>query len=243
MATISFVRRPGPSKGTIQNTHVMKSYWTVKTHAPILCWGGSVTKGAIMTAAPDGGHVVAIQVGDARPEVNRDMAVADCVEVISRADERLGERLRMAEQRLTAIREEIVTDPDMAVEYYLLQRAQSRTDEALSGDLEDFAPEDHRKRVDQYRKYSVIGSALLYRDAGFSGGSKFFTVTWPNFKWWPYKFNDKASSAKAWGGNILFQNTWYGGRRLYLVGLPYVEFDDLSVFDFNDRASSFVSLP
>jgi hypothetical protein len=137
----------------------------------------------------------------------------------------------------------VVGDPDMTVEYFLMQRAQSRVGELLSHDLEHLDPKEHRARVDQYHRYAEVGSALLYRDRGFSGGSKFFTATWPNFKWWPYKFNDAASSAKAWGGNILFQHTWYGGRRLYLIGLPYVEFADFDRFEFNDMASSFVSLP
>jgi hypothetical protein len=162
---------------------------------------------------------------------------------VNEVDKALAESLKTTERRLAAIRKEIVADPNMTVEYFLLQRAQSRTDELLSGDLADFSPDEQRKRVDQYHKYSITGSALLYRDINFRGGSKFFSVTWPNFKWWPYKFNDAASSAKAWGGNIVFQDTWYGGRRLYLIGLPYVEFADLNVFDFNDRASSFVSIP
>jgi hypothetical protein len=99
------------------------------------------------------------------------------------------------------------------------------------------------RRIDEYHRYTTIGSSLLYADAGFGGASKFFSVTWPNMKWWPYRFNDRASSAKAWGGNILFQHTWYHGRKLYLIGLPFVQFDDLSVFGFNDMASSFASLP
>lgn len=189
------------------------------------------------------GAVVAIQVGDAEPQIHSDMSVDQCIEVVAKVDERIAASLRATEQRLSAIREEIITDPDMAVEYHMLQRAQSRTDELLGRDLEAFSPEEQSKRVDQYHRYSTIGSALLYRDTGFSGGSKFFSVTWPNFKWWPYKFNDAASSAKAWGGNIIFEHTWYGGRRLYLIGIPYVEFRELGVFGFNDLASSFASIP
>lgn len=77
--------------------------------------------------------------------------------------------------RVRAIRKEIVSDPDMAVEYFLLQREQSKTDHLLSCDLEDFSAEDLVKRVDQYHRYSTIGSALLYRDVNFKGGSKFFS--------------------------------------------------------------------
>jgi hypothetical protein len=189
------------------------------------------------------GDVVAIQVGSADPQVYRDWSVDQCIEAVSKIDERVTASLRATEQRLAAIHREIITDPDVAVEYYMLQRAQSRTDDLLSCDLNDFSPEEQRKRVDQYHRYSALGSALLYRDKNFKGGSKFFSVTWPNFKWWPYKFNDKASSAKAWGANIIFEHTWYRGRRLSLIGVPYVEFPDLGVFDFNDIASSFVSVP
>ena len=190
-----------------------------------------------------GENVVVIQVGDAEPEVREDLSDDDLLKAVYEADERLAASLEATKRRLAAIRDEIVTDADMAVEYFLLQRAQSRTDEALSSDLESFSPDEQVKRVDQYHRYSTVGSALLYRDVNFSGGSKFFSVTWPNFKWWPYKFNDAASSGKAWGANVLFQHTWYGGRRLWLIGIPYVEFPDFRVFDFNDLASSFASIP
>ena len=186
---------------------------------------------------------VVIQVGDSEPEVHDGVSTEEVVDIVARADEGIAQRLKAAEDRVNAIRAEVVGNPDMTVEYFLMQRAQSRVGELLSHDLEHLDAEEHRARVDQYHRYAEVGSALLYRDRDFHGGSKFFTVTWPNFKWWPYKFNDAASSAKAWGGNILFQHTWYGGRRLYLIGLPYVEFPDLGRFEFNDIASSFVSLP
>jgi len=189
------------------------------------------------------GDIVAIQAGNAHPEVYTDWSVDQCIEAVRKVDERIAASLRATEQRLAAIHKEILTDPDKTVEYYLLQRAQSQTDDLLSCDLETLSSDDQRKRVDQYHRYSALGSALLYRDTGFSGGSKFFTVTWPNFKWWPYKFNDVASSAKAWGANIIFEHTWYQGRRLYLIGIPYVEFRNLGDFKFNDIASSFASIP
>jgi hypothetical protein len=189
------------------------------------------------------GTAVGIQIGDAKPEVYSDLSIDEVASLITKHDARLAERLKAAEERIQAIQDEVVGNPDLTVEYFLLQREQSKADHLFSCDLQDFDPEAHSKRVDQYHRYSGVGSALLYADRGFKGSSKFFSVTWPNFKWWPYKFNDKASSAKAWGGNILFQHTWYGGRPLYLIGLPYVEFSDLGVFGFNDMASSFVSVP
>jgi hypothetical protein len=189
------------------------------------------------------GATLAIQVGEAQAQIYREISLDECIEVVAQVDERIAASLRTTEKRLAAIHEEIITDPDMAVEYHMLQRAQSRVDDLLSRDLEAFSPEEQLRRVDQYHRYSTVGSTILWRDSGFSGGAKFFSVTWPNFKWWPYKFNDVASSAKAWGVNTIFEHTWYRGGRLWLIGLPYVEFRDLGVFGFNDIASSYVSVP
>jgi len=151
---------------------------------------------------------------------------------------RLAEDLRSTEARLKVISQEVMVDPDKTVDYFLVQQAQSRTDEILDLDLDDLAPEQQRRAIDEYHRHSTIGSVLLYSDLDFKGKKKFFAGTWPNFKWWPYKFNDRASSVKAWGLNILFEHTWYRGRRLYLIGHPYMEFVDLRLFDFNDIASS-----
>lgn len=197
----------------------------------------------VTTQSDRDGHVVAIQVGDGKLEIHRDMSVDDAVELTARADDSVGARLKKSEDRLRIIAEEVATDPDRTVEYYLMHYAQSRSDDLLTLDLEDLDPEAHRSRVDEYHRYGHLGSALLYRDKGFSGGSKFFSATWPNFKWSPYRFNDRASSGKAWGGNIVFQHTWYRGRRFYMIGLPYFELDDFDRVEFNDTASSFVSLP
>lgn len=188
-------------------------------------------------------NVVAFQVGDSKPQIIRELSVRESLDVVSKADPTLGERLKVAEKRIEIARKEVISNPDTTVEYFLLQHSRSKADELLGLDLEGLEEESHRKRVDEYHRIGGIGSALLYRDANFGGGSKFFSVTWPNFKWSPYRFNDTASSGKAWGGNILFQHTWYSGRRLYMVGLPYFEIRDFREVEFTDMASSFVSLP
>lgn len=184
-----------------------------------------------------------IQVGRKKAEVYRGIEENQAFKIIAKTAPEMNERLRISAERLSLVQKEITADPDMAVEYYMLAAAQSKADELLNCDLSGRSAKEQIERINQYHRYTSIGSALLYRDINFKGGSKFFTVTWPNFKWWPYKFNDAASSAKAWGGNILFQHSWYGGRRLYLIGIPYVEFPNLNVFDFNDMASSFASIP
>jgi hypothetical protein len=50
------------------------------------------------------------------------------------------QRLRAAEDRVKAIRAEVVGDPDMTVEYFLMQRAQSRIGELLSHALSIWTP-------------------------------------------------------------------------------------------------------
>lgn len=184
-----------------------------------------------------------IQVGGKEAEVCRGIEQDEALKIIAKNAPGMAERLRMADERLSLVQKEITADADMAVEYYLLAAAQSKADELLNCDLSGRSPEEQIERINQYHRYASAGSALLYRNIKFGGASKFFTVTWPNFKWWPYKFNDVASSAKAWGVNVLFQHSWYRGRKLWLIGIPYVEFPDLRVFDFNDMASSFCSIP
>ena len=189
------------------------------------------------------GHIVALQVGDGKVEVYKNISDDECVRVIAKKAPAIAENLRLTNARISAIHERVLPDPDYLVEYYLLQHAQTQTDKLLNLDLEDMKSDEAQKRIDEYHLYTSIGSTMLYKDVNYGGKSKFFTVTWPNFKWSPYRFNDQASSAKAWGGNILFQHTWYRGRRLYLVGLPFFQHPRFSDFEFNDIASSFVSIP
>jgi len=193
---------------------------------------------------PDGEDtgILVIRVGTAEPKVYRDLTDEQCLSLVARQAPDLARAMRSTVAQLYAIRNEVLVDPDNAVEYYLLQAARAQADQTLNQDLEDLGEGDQTRRIEEYHRYSSIGSALLYDGKSFSGSTKFFTVTWPNMKWWPYRFNDRASSAKAWGGNVLFQHTWYRGRRLWLIGLPFVQFGDLGVFGFDNIASSFASV-
>jgi len=184
-----------------------------------------------------------IQVHDGSPQIWKDIDQNQAFKLIEQHAPTIGGRLKELENRLTNVAKEIIQDPDKTVEYFLLSDAQARTDELLNCDLDSLPRQNQFARIDEYHRYTAIGSAQLYADAGFSGSSKFFSVTWPNFKWKPYRFNDKASSAKAWGVNTLFENTWYRGRTLWLIGLPYVEIPDFKELNFDNIASSFVSAP
>jgi Beta/Gamma crystallin. len=183
-----------------------------------------------------------LQISNSEPIVHKEISESKIVDLVNKHSPSLAANIEMIHERLKVIEKEIMSSPDYLVEYFLLHHAKAQTDKLLNSDLDILKAKEHKTRVDEYHKYASIGSALLYRDTNFGGGSKFFTVTWPNFKWSPYCFNDKASSAKVWGANILFQDTWYRGRRLYLIGLPYFELNDFKKVDFNDKASSFVSI-
>ena len=185
------------------------------------------------------GHVLGLQVGDSEPVIHTALSHDDVIELISQADERLGAEAKAAQELLNRIHEEVIPDPDRVVEYYLLHYARSKVDDLLRLDLESFAPEEHRKRVEEYHRYGLPGTVLLYRDLGFGGdGARVFTVPWPKFSLSPYRFNDMASSGKAFGFNMLFEHTWYRGRVFYMIGAPYFELDDFRRVEFNDIASS-----
>jgi hypothetical protein len=188
------------------------------------------------------GDILVMQVGTAEAKVFTDVTEEKCLSILAEQAPDMARALRTTNARLSAIQNEVMADPDRVVEYYLVQAAQAQADEKLNLDLEELEEAEQIRKIDEYHRYSTIGSALLYDGKNFTGKTKFFTVTWPNMGWWPYRFQDKASSAKAWGGNIVFQHSYYRGRRLYLVGIPSVQFPDLSVFGFDNIASSFVSI-
>jgi hypothetical protein len=185
-----------------------------------------------------------IQIGSGKPQIIKGISMIDVEKLVAKESADLAARLKTCHSRIDAIHKDVTTNADLAVEYFQLKQREATRDDLLGTDLANYAGEAVISRIEQYHRYAEVGSALLYKDVDFRGTMKFFTITWPNFKWAPYCFNDAASSAKAWGANILFQDTWYGGRRLYLIGAPYFEAKNLgTMFDFNDRASSFASLP
>lgn len=182
----------------------------------------------------------AIQVEGRKLEVRNNIEEAEALSIVSEEAPQLCEKLARLDTQIKAIQKDIVSDPDNTVEYYMLASAQARADELLNCDLRARTEKEQAERIGQYHRYTSVGSALLYEHASFRGSTKFFSITWPNFKWWPYKFNDRVSSAKVWGINVLFEHTWYRGKRLWLIGYPYAEFSNFKHFGFNDVASSII---
>lgn len=195
-----------------------------------------------MAKHKDGIASVAIQIGKRR-EVLNGVSIRKSHEFVREIAPQYADRIVENDKRIDRIHKDVLKDPDKLSEYFMYCASRSQKDDLLNRDLEILGTKDQNSRINEYHRYTEIGSALLYKHRDFGGKSKFFSITWPNFKWPPYCFNDDASSAKAWGANVLFEHTWYRGKRLYLIGIPYFEARDFRRFGFDNKASSFASLP
>lgn len=186
---------------------------------------------------------LAIQIEDGKLEICNCIEEAEAISIIAKKAPMMIDKLKEFESRLSAIHNDILPEPDNVCEYQMLATAQAQTDELLNCDLRELSDGERVERINQYHRYTSIGSVLLNEHSNYGGKSKFFSVTWPNFKWKPYRFNDKASSGRAWGVNVLFEHSWYRGRRLWMIGLPYLKLPNFKDFGFNDKASSMISIP
>ncbi|WP_320779312.1 hypothetical protein [Streptomyces sp. CRN 30] len=191
-----------------------------------------------MAAPTENDNIVVMQVGDRPVQVERGLSAERAREFVSKADAQAAERMTAVEARVSAVTK-AVADPNRAVEYYQVQLAKARTDEEISLELEELPSEEHFQRVSELQQLHEVGSTIFYANTKFGGSHKFLTTPWPNLKWWPYKFNDKASSVKNWGVHVAYEHHWWKGRKLWLVGIPFVQFEDLGVFGMNDTITSY----
>ncbi|WLW57035.1 hypothetical protein [Streptomyces sp. YU58] len=191
-----------------------------------------------MATSAEEENIVVMQVGDRPVRVERGLTAERCREMVSKADVQAAQRMEAVEARLAAVTA-AVADPNRAVEYYQLQLAKARSDEEISLQLEELPSEEHFNLVTELRQNHEIGSTIFYANTKFGGSHKFLGTPWPNLKWWPYKFNDKASSVKNWGVHVACEHHWWKGRKLWLVGVPFVQFEDLGVFGMNDTITSY----
>jgi hypothetical protein len=182
-------------------------------------------------------HVLVIQKGSAKPEVHHSQNEKGCHELVRKLAPELTAKLEVVERRISTLHTEVLKDPDLLIEYYQLVSAQGHEAERINQMLEGLSSDEQIAKIEQYHRYSSIGSAIYWANRGHSGSAR-WVGAWPNFNWWPFSFNDRASSAVAWGFHVAFEHSWWRGRRLYLIGLPYVSFDDLSVFGFDNLISS-----
>lgn len=129
-----------------------------------------------------------------------------------------------------------------------IKNARRRRTESLMREIEDLAaryklPVNSRElfmkatSVDCHPlEGPVFDPAIIYEHINYGGSWRPLAATIPDFRW--IGFNDKASSLRVSGAGILFEHTWYRGRRFYFGGIPVMDFPDLRLFTFNDLASS-----
>lgn len=190
------------------------------------------------------GSILVLQVDSDDIQVVSDVSDDDIYEIIRKIDSGHSDRLIAAEDRIRLLQKEILGDPDLVCEYLMLKQAEVRRDELLAADLQRLRDQGAvRERVAQYHRYTDVGTLLLYEHTEFRGAVRPFSITFPNLGWWPYCFNDKASSAVASGVNVIFEHSWYRGRKLVLAGFPWARFPNLGDFGFNDIASSVIAVP
>ena len=183
----------------------------------------------------DGENIVVIPTESGDPKVTRDVPMSDVARVLSGFDSSWADRA----ERALKTRNEILQaslDRDTAVELYIVQNALARADSVLADDLSQRPEDEHRSRIDAYHRLGGSGSLLGYDLPGFEGTTVFVTGWWPNLSWSPYRFNDRISSVKAWGGNAICEHSWYRGRKWWTVG--YNEVRDLREVGFDNLATS-----
>jgi len=173
-------------------------------------------------------------------ETITEISDSDIVTILAKEDEPAARKYEASVARARAVNEEITRDPSLAVEYYQLQRASAARDELIAKDLANYDGIDAiLGRWEQYHRYTDLGTIVVFDRQGGAGKFRHLSIAWPNLKWEPYCFNDRASSALARGVNVLCQHDWFGGRRIVLSGYPAYSYDDLREYNFDNEATSY----
>jgi hypothetical protein len=187
-----------------------------------------------------GNHVVGLRAKGATESEFHEGTVDEITEIVAVSDPASAAKIQDAERRLAAIAR-VTEDPNKLIELYQFQSARAKADELLARELQRRSPNEHQDLIDEWHQTYSLGTAILYHGYNFTGRAVPFTITWPNFNWWPYDCNDAASSVKGWGVNILFEHAGYRGRRFYTVGI-YSEYPDLRLAGFDNLTSSIIAL-
>lgn len=185
---------------------------------------------------------LALQVEGKKPVIINDISLKECTRFLEKEYPDAAKRLIEEERRLDIIRSEVIKDPDKVIDFYNLMSGRARTDAYLAKQFTELGYEEIIKSIDEYHRFANLGSVIVWDEYEYHGTAKWLGSIWPNLKWRPYRFNDRASSARAYGGNLLFNRTWFRGDRLVLIGFPYANFPDFRDFGFDNRASSFAAI-
>jgi hypothetical protein len=85
----------------------------------------------------------------------------------------------------------------------------------------------------------IIHSLFLFDPANYSPPWRLIdTVPMPDFRWPGFNFDNVTSSLYVSGVGILYDGYWFSGRSFWVGGFPFWGISDLSVFNFNNVASS-----
>ncbi|MET7657115.1 hypothetical protein [Streptomyces sp. NPDC005486] len=183
-------------------------------------------------------HVLALQRSrESKPEFHEGTH-EELVGLIGEVDEQAASRVRTAGRRVDIARS--LAEPSEIVEYYKIQAAKASADEILMRELSNKSPEEQQATIDRWHSITDFGTCVIYHGYSFAGRGVPFSITWPNFDWWPYDCNDAGSSVKAWGVNVLYEHAYYKGRTFYAAGFPYIEIPDLREAGFDNLTSSVV---
>jgi hypothetical protein len=134
-----------------------------------------------------------------------------------------------------------------------LEAAVREAAEAAAADLQRIAkrlgkPEASREAFlaqaglgDAPPRAALAQLAILYDGVGFTGKVRPTPISVPKLSW--IGIDNQVSAAKVFGRCFLAEDTFFRGKKGFLLGFPYFELDDLALIDFDNRASSLLFLP
>lgn len=123
--------------------------------------------------------------------------------------------------KIRYIQKNILTDADRLEEYTEILKKSAATCGQINENLEGLSDKKMIKKLEEYRNYIDLGSAILRANpVSMPGGRAAFVFAWiPSLRWWPWRFNNTAQSHYYWGLNFYFTRTWWRGNWEVKLGI------------------------
>ena len=150
------------------------------------------------------GDVLVLQTSKKDKKIYMDVSTDDILKILNEKSPCIASRFKETNKQIKYINSHILRNPDKLIEYYEILRSQAKTDKHINTILAD-KNKTAIEQIDEYHKYTSLGSVILFDRKQLRGQAKFFSSTWPNLTWWPKKFNDRATSIFGWGGEYSFR--------------------------------------
>src|SRR4051812_91781 len=116
--------------------------------------------------------VAAFQIGRGSLETYKDTNQEKLISLVGDRIAGFADRLRAANERITRIRQEVLSDPDLFREYLQIQAAQAHSDVIMNQELEQLAQNDRIAKVERLHRYVPLGSCILFDNTNFGGTAK-----------------------------------------------------------------------